>query len=278
MKWCPDVITSMGQRKISTGTLSQRKGRAPQPSITFSCQAGVVGGKGSSTPMTMQRWLHKADSTYSRARPKTNRGISKENCWYFRSFSFETVSVLIWLKKHCIVPFKYSFAPLFPVKMQCHIELCHLVNRLHSNLFLCPTNGVSVWPTLHTRMPQRSASSEWIDMWANERDQISLLIWRQHFPRKMMHQKLWNLQVQRNPFYLCLVSPRRLFSAQAHDLARLASLLGWQQKHWCGCWQWTFLKFASVGVGFVGRNLTEHLVTNDLASKVSTVVFGRARL
>ncbi len=51
-----------------TSTLSQRKGRAPQPSIPW--------GGGSSTPttttmtMTTQTWLHKANSTYSRARPK----------------------------------------------------------------------------------------------------------------------------------------------------------------------------------------------------------------
>ena len=50
-----------------TSTLSQRKGRVPQPSITFSCQAEVGWGRSSTTTRT---WLHYADSTYSRARPK----------------------------------------------------------------------------------------------------------------------------------------------------------------------------------------------------------------
>ena len=57
-----------------TSALSQRKGRASQPSITFSCQAGVVvGGGGSSTTTTTRTWLHLADSTYSRARPKNKK-------------------------------------------------------------------------------------------------------------------------------------------------------------------------------------------------------------
>ncbi len=51
-------------------TLSQRKGRAPQPSITLGGQP--MGGG----PMTTTRtWLHKADSTYSRARPKNLAGV-----------------------------------------------------------------------------------------------------------------------------------------------------------------------------------------------------------
>ena len=47
-----------------------------------------VGG-GSSTPMTMQMWLHKADSTYSRARPKnahTRPGFRGEQSWWAPAF------------------------------------------------------------------------------------------------------------------------------------------------------------------------------------------------
>ena len=80
------VLSTQNTRDCSTcvtSTLSQRRGLVPQPSITWggvsqpggsASQGGVSQpGGGSSTTMTMTRaWLHWADSTYSRARPKNS--------------------------------------------------------------------------------------------------------------------------------------------------------------------------------------------------------------
>ncbi len=83
--WTTDVMREGPglQPRAETSTLRQRKGRAPQPSIMFSCQArgvggggGGGGGGGSSMTTTTRTWFHQADLTNSRARPKNKTETS----------------------------------------------------------------------------------------------------------------------------------------------------------------------------------------------------------
>ncbi len=46
VNYCIYIHTVQQQQQKQTSTLNQRKGRAPQPSITFSCQAKGSGGEG----------------------------------------------------------------------------------------------------------------------------------------------------------------------------------------------------------------------------------------